>query len=218
MKTFTQFITEALANVGELKKAIKKNGFTVPASFKQENPKLNKLTYKAKGGFRGEQVIGDIMTKLQDVGWVKYDGVEKITPDGSNVEYKSSLVSPDKNVVFMSNTGYGGTSWDNFYLADFVLTTDLEEELGRAANYQIMKAELSNLGFRYVDPTYNFVDQFTFVNKGAGNVDAVKKLDSWRSVGENTWEKGDLTATYEKEGMWGVLTIKINAKPYTIKF
>jgi hypothetical protein len=219
MNNFTQYITEAVGNVADLKKAIKKNGFTVPASFKQEPFTPYKLTYKAKGGYRAEQMIGDVISKLQDAGWMEYDDCEKITPDGSDVSYKSSIVSPDKTVMFVSNTSYGGYSRDNFYLAEFVLVSDLEDELGRAANFKTMKPELTNLGFRYVDPNYYFVDQFTFVSTGAENKNVLNKLESWKSEGENMWSKGNLTAKYEQGSeFWGKLTIKIDANPYKLDF
>ncbi len=212
MQNYSQYIIESLEGVGGLKKAAKKNGIAIPATFKQENKNAKDLIYKASGGYRGEKLIKDLISKLLGSGWKKFDDIEKFTPDGSKFEFRSSLVSPDQSVIFISNTGYGGCSFDNYYYARFILTDDFESELTRADVYNAMAPVLAELGFRYVDPKYKFVDLFTFKNTGAGVKDAVKKLESWKSVGENTWEKGNYIATYNPEGLWGELTITTKQK------
>lgn len=216
MRNITQYITEAVNNIAELKKAIKKNGFSAPASFKQEAPTPNVLTYKSKGGYRGEQVIRDVVDKLKDAGWTEYDEFEKFTPDGSAFEFRSSLMSPDKSVAFMSNTNLGGTSWDNFYYAQFELTSDIEDKLTKQATFAELKPYLAELGFRYCSSD-DMPDRDTFKNGGAGNKDALKKLDGWKGVGDNEWEKGNCVVRYEESGIWGDLYVSLKNPVKPIK-
>ena len=214
MKTYSQFITEA-DNGADLKKAVKKNGCAIPASFKYL-PNTKIYHYYSKQGFRGETTVRGVLDKLEEAGWTKFEDYDKFTPDGSRVSYHSVLMSPDKSVLFKSNCSYGGTSWDNYYSAEFRLVADEEAELTKKRNFNEIDSYLKELGIRYASSD-EMIDNSTWTTSGAFAPDIPKKVSAWKQVGNNEWEKGNCRVKYDKEGLWGKAYVSLVKEPEPIK-
>ncbi len=210
MKTFTQYITETADNGSDLKKAVKKNGFTIPTTYKY-GTYTKTYEYYSKQGFRGEATIRGTIEKLEAAGWAKFDDYDKFTPDGSKISYHSVLMSPDKTVLFKSNCSYGGTSWDNYYKGEFILISDEEDKLTMINVRKEFAKVFSEIGFRACTGGSDGVGEDTIKQDSEGRPVAYigmylpsksehdvkimngykQNLSSWKKAGEDKWEKGD---------------------------
>lgn len=198
MKTYSQYITEAEGS--DLKKAIKKNGFAIPASFKYNNWS-NCFAYSSSKGYRGEGVVREIVVKLKELNWTLLDNYTDFTPDGSTVEYNTALVSPDHNVIYKCNTSYGSTSYSNYYSAQFIFAADEENHINMLNVKNELMKFIKNIGLS----TYAFPGDIQKNEQGQyicyyGHYSDASKMDtkilddlrntlsSWKSVGEDAWE------------------------------
>lgn len=219
MKNYSEYVTESTNSIATLKKACKKNGYTISSIFKQLYPSDTALSYKSSGGFRGEKILSDITSKLKEAGWKKYDSKNSARPDGSSFTYDDAYVSPDETVVFLYYKNYEWGS--NFFKGSFILTSDLEEETTKNQTLEEMKPLLKELGINYPG-TSDFVDSFTYQNKSATAMGMDKKLNEkgWKQTSDTTWEKGGFIATFTKdEKPWGEFTMTPkNPKPVKLKF
>lgn len=208
MQNYSQYITETADNGSDLKKAVKNNGFTIPTSFKYVGGRAKIYNYYSKQGFRGEATVQGVQEKLVAAGWTKFEDYDKFTPDGSTVSYHTVLLSPDKTVLYKSNCSYGGTSWDNHYSAEFRLVSTEEAELTKRKTFEEIDNYLKECGIRYCSWD-EINDELVWVNTGASVRDIVKKMDSWKSVGVNEWEKGNCRVKFEEGGVWGKILVSL---------
>ena len=233
MKTYSQYITENLSS--DLKKAVKKNGFVIPASFKY-NDYSNCFHYSSSKGFRGENVVRSVMTKLKEAGWTMLDNYTDFTPDGSTVEYNNALVSPDHIVLYKCNCSYGGTSYNNYYSAAFVLVADEEEKLTQANVKSALMNFIKGIGLS----TYSFPGSIQKNEKGQyicyyGHYSDTSKIEtkilddlrnalkSWKPVGEDAWENNSFRVEIQDDHDyphlkgWKEIMITVLKNPKTIK-
>jgi hypothetical protein len=208
MKMFTQFINET-DNGADIKKNTKKNGFTIPATYKY-NAYDKTYEYVSRQGFRGETAIRGVMDKLESAGWEIIDNRDSFVPDGSRVDYNTVMISPDKTVIFKSNCSYGGTSWNNYYKGVFKLVTDEEDELTLLALSEEFAKVFKEIGFRAClggngvgkdtikqDSEGRPVAYFGMYLPSKSDFDVKtinrykQNLESWKQIGEDEWEKGD---------------------------
>ena len=203
-------------DANKLKNMIKKNGYSVPATFKFDENR-QKLIYSANSGHRGDKVLGSIKEKLEAAGWksLKKFNKDKAKPDGSWVEYLSTYLSPDKKVVFHSDRFFGETSRENKYSGEFETTENFSVSLSLDNTINDMKPLLVKCGLN--DWKDNFKDCYTYKND-IYSWTYEKILSYLGKSDNNTWEKMGFIITCKPiDNRKYELTITYKEKPKQIE-
>lgn len=216
MKSLQEYITEAAIDENGLKKAVKKNGITVPSGSEVRGIYLRKAY---NHGFRGSTELRKLRDKLSDNNWTELDdqAKESFTPDGTWMCNSDMYISPDKTVICATSSAYGGTSYDNSYECKFALVKDFEDEINKELALEQMKSVLQQLGHRFPS-TMDMVDVLTF-HSGSAATRLPKNMDQlFKKIEDGHWEDKDVDIVCKKGRFWPELTVTLKKlrKPFKL--